>query len=651
MKDALSRRLKPLAVAVSALTAALLGAGTLAALPAMAATDTVNVNWTNTSVWNTGFQSAVTVENKSTAALKNWQIQFTYGNTVASIWDATQAAAPGGFIAKAPSYATTIAAGGKGSFGLVGTKVGTADLIPTGCVVLGLPAGSNPVNCTINGVGAPVTVPPTTAPPTTAPPTTAPPTTPPTTPPVSGDKGVAVTWTNTSEWTAGFQSAVSIKNNSTVNLTPWQIQFTYPDTIVSLWDAVLQPAVDNGFKVKAAPYAQSLPAGGTTTFGLTSNKVAGAGQFPTACTVVNPPAGSPALTCSVNNGATTPPTTTPGDPGTGTTDPGTGATDPGTGSTNPPTDPIDPPKAGDLFVAPYVDMGLWPTADLPTVAAKTGVNALTASFIVADRNSACSPTWAGYTAYTIGGSQDFIGTVNAFQAKGGRVIASFGGAVNNEISRVCTDPAKVLAAYTKVVTRFNLDRVDFDIEGADVSDSASNQRRAAAIATLQAQRAAAGHPLEVTLTLPVLPTGLLANGLRTIKEFNTAGVKLAAVNIMAMDYGLNTKDMGTAAINAAKSTATQLGTLPAYAGFTAAQRTALVGVTPLIGVQDTAGETFTLADATTVATWAKANGVASLGWWETTRDQPCAAGIGAYMCTGVATSQWAYAKAFMAAVK
>ena len=109
-----------------------------------------------------------------------------------------------------------------------------------------------------------------------------------------------------------------------------------------------------------------------------------------------------------------------------------------------------------------------------------------------DRSSACSPTWAGYTAYTIGGGQDFQADIQAFQSRGGRVIASFGGAINDELSRVCTDPAKLLAAYSAVVTRFGLDRVDFDIEGADVSDSTSDLRRAAAVAALQKQRAALG---------------------------------------------------------------------------------------------------------------------------------------------------------------
>ena len=93
------------------------------------------------------------------------------------------------------------------------------------------------------------------------------------------------------------------------------------------------------------------------------------------------------------------------------------------------------------------------------------------------RASTCSPTWAGYTAYTVGGTQDFVGSISKFQSGGGKFVVSFGGAVNNELAWVCTDPAALLSAYTKVVDRYNVDRIDFDIEGSDVSDPSANARR------------------------------------------------------------------------------------------------------------------------------------------------------------------------------
>jgi hypothetical protein len=121
------------------------------------------------------------------------------------------------------------------------------------------------------------------------------------------------------------------------------------------------------------------------------------------------------------------------------------------------------------------------------------------------------------------------------------------------------------------------------------------------------------------------------------------------VNLMTMDYGTGVTDMGGAAISAATATAAQLKTVAAYASWTDAQRLALIAVTPMFGVNDT-GELFTVTDATTVARYAASNGLAGLSWWELTRDQPCAQGIPAYMCSGTTQPRWTYSRAFVAAV-
>jgi len=458
-------------------------------------------------------------------------------------------------------------------------------------------------------------------------------------PATAAPAGVTVTWTNTNVWTTGFQSEVGVQNGSTTRINPWQLSFTYSHKVNTLWNGTVM-ASTGGFAVKAPSWSTTLAPGARTSFGLTSFKGTTPTLSPTACTVIGLPAGSPAISCSIAGA----PTPTPTPTATPTPTPAPTAT-----PTPTPTATPTPTPAGDLLVAPYVDLGLWPTANLSAFAATTGVTAVTGSFIVADRASACSPTWAGYTAYTVGTSGDFQANISAFQTDGHRFIASFGGAINNELARVCTNPTALLNAYTNVVTRYDLDRIDFDIEGSDVSDSTSNKRRAAAVALLQSQRAAAGHPLQVSLTLPVMPYGLIPSGVRTVTEFAAAGVTLSAVNVMAMDYGDGTTAMGTAAISASKATATQLAGIPAYAGLTAAERLSLVGITPMLGANDIPGEIFTPADATMVGAFAKANALASLGWWEMTRDQPCTATIPTYMCSGVSSPQWTFSRAFVAA--
>src|SRR5439155_12953991 len=100
-----------------------------------------------------------------------------------------------------------------------------------------------------------------------------------------------------------------------------------------------------------------------------------------------------------------------------------------------------------------------------------------------------------------------------------------------------TDPSALQAAYQKVIDAYHLTQLDFDIEGGAVADHASIDRRSQALAALQHDAAAAGRSLQVWLTLPVLPTGLTADGLYVVQSALRYGVNLAGVNGMAMDYG------------------------------------------------------------------------------------------------------------------
>lgn len=309
--------------------------------------------------------------------------------------------------------------------------------------------------------------------------------------------------------------------------------------------------------------------------------------------------------------------------------------------------PVD--AAAGPVVAPYVDMGLYPPADLVAIKNATGIPAATLAFIVASGGTDCTPSWGGYASYDVGGPGDFVSAVSGFRAAGGRPIVSFGGANGTELASACSTSTALTAAYRRVIDRYRVDRIDFDIEGAAVANPIVNQRRATAVAQVQRDLARRGRPLQVTLTLPVMPDGLTADGLRTVREFTAAGVTLASVNVMAMNYGPSFTQMGANAVSAAKSTSTQLAGVPAFANWTRAQRNALVGVTAMIGRNDVEPEVFTLADVSTLTSFARRNGIGMLAWWEMTRDKPCRDGLTAlYQCTGTTEPQWAYSRAFVA---
>lgn len=279
-----------------------------------------------------------------------------------------------------------------------------------------------------------------------------------------------------------------------------------------------------------------------------------------------------------------------------------------------PADPATP-----TFAA-YVDVTATPTYafSAPADAAQSNV---VLSFIVAATDGPCTPTWGTY--YTLEDAEtalDLNRRIAQLREVGGSVAVSFGGAINNELAVSCTDPAALQAAYQKVIEAYQLDRIDLDIEGPALADVASQQRRASAIAAIQRARSDAGDPLQVWVTLPVDPRGLTDDGQRAVRQLTAAGVQLAGVNGMAMNFG-ESKDASAAMSTAVESAGTALRAQVAdlVPGSTWAQ----VGLTVMIGQNDVPGEVFTLEDARLINQYALSNGVGWLSMWSLNRDQTC----------------------------
>lgn len=157
------RRKRTLALSVAAVLAA---AGTTwIALPASAAAATAA--FSKTSDWGSGWQGAVTITNGGPAAMTSWKVELDLpaGATIGSFWDADMAAAGSHRTFTNRSWNGTVAAGGKVSFGMVGS--GGA---PVNCLLNGQPCGGGPIAPTVAPTRNP-TVTPTTAP--TTPPATA----------------------------------------------------------------------------------------------------------------------------------------------------------------------------------------------------------------------------------------------------------------------------------------------------------------------------------------------------------------------------------------------------------------------------------------------------------------------------------------------
>ncbi|KAI8818576.1 glycoside hydrolase superfamily [Fimicolochytrium jonesii] len=261
------------------------------------------------------------------------------------------------------------------------------------------------------------------------------------------------------------------------------------------------------------------------------------------------------------------------------------------------------------YFAPYVDVLLWPTLDVSTVAQTTGHKFYTLAFILAD--PAGDPAWGGVTKIATGFYKDII---DKLRALGGDVIISLGGATGTELALQVTDPKALQAKYQSVIDTYGVSWLDFDIEGATLPNTAANDRRNQAIAGLQK----ANPGVKISYTLPAMPDGVDAYSIALFASAAKMGTKIDVVNIMAMDYGggaapNGATGMGGYAISAAQATYKQVQA----AGFTATQ----IGITPMIGQNDVAGEVFRLADAAQLSTWASSTPwVGRIAMWSVNRD-------------------------------
>jgi len=493
-------------------------------------------------------------------------------------------------------------------------------------------------------------------------------------------------FTVTSDWGSGFTGQLTVKNSTASAITNWQLAFDFPANITQIWDATIVSHTGNHYVVQNAGYNSVIPAGGTLTFGfngspgnvtvLPTNYVLSSGSGSTG-------GGNTGGGNNGGGGNHTPIAvadlnyTTPGAPVTinvlaNDTDADGDAlsvasiTQPTNGAAvlNADYTVKYTPRAGftgaDSFTyvlkdaqgatvtgavsvtvakvsawpahvfAPYVDMTLYPTYDLVSAAQTQGLRYFSLGFVVAD--SAGAPAWGGFSEYKLGTTFDaqMKSQIAGLRALGGDVVVSFGGASNLELAQKITNVAALQAAYQSVIDAYGLTHIDFDIEGAAAADKVSVDRRNQAIAGLQSAAAAAGRVLDVSYTLPVLPSGLVADGLNIVQSAIRYGVNVSVYNVMAMDYGASAApnpagQMGTYAIQAATNLFNQLKT--AYgATKTDTQFWAMVGVTPMIGMNDVTTEIFDQQAASQLVAFAQQKGLGRLAFWDLNRDQQNAAG-------------------------
>lgn len=287
-----------------------------------------------------------------------------------------------------------------------------------------------------------------------------------------------------------------------------------------------------------------------------------------------------------------------------------------------------PQALPDPWFAAYVDTTSTPLFPFEQLGATT-TSQIVLSFIVADTEATCTPTWGThYTLDEAGAALDLDRRIARLRQQGGNIAVSFGGALNEELGTACTDEGRLREAYQAVIDRYALDTIDIDLERANLTNQEANERRGRVLASLQAGYRASGKELAIWLTLPVVPQGLTEDGTTAIATFLAQGVDLAGVNVMTMDYGASrsTSDsMFAASRSALLETKRQLGILYSAAGVSLSDATLWrkIGATPMIGQNDVVEEVFTLDDAQALNALAVEYGLGRFSLWSANRDVPC----------------------------
>ena len=384
-----------------------------------------------------------------------------------------------------------------------------------------------------------------------------------------------------SSWDTGYSGQYTITNDGTTAVSGWTLAFTLPaDTsVASLWNGSYKHTAGQVL-VTSESWDAAIAPGHSVSVGFVTKS---SGQ------VVHPAAFSP-------SGARVSAVAAPG-------------ASPGT------------PSAAASRFAPYVDATLYPLFPLLSTARQTGIKQFNLAFIVAGGGTACTPEWGGVTAI---GQDPVAAQIGALRAIGGDVRISFGGEDGSELALTCTSASQLEAAYQQVISAYDVNKVDFDIEGAAIANTAAGNRRDQALAALQARDKA----LQVSFTLPVLPSGLTSQGVAVLTGAVRAGVRISAVNVMAMDYGNGVAphpdgQMGTYAIDAATAVDAQVARVLKISDHAAWPK---IAVTPMIGVNDITNEIFTVANARQLTAFAASKHLAWLSMWSAGRDHECPGG-------------------------
>ena len=455
--------------------------------------------------------------------------------------------------------------------------------------------------------------------------------------PATGNVPLQVQLSVSSTWTGGYEGGIAVKNLSSNPLpagaSGWQAAIKFPDANTARnvflngpWNFQVSIANDGTVTLSPESWAASLPSGGLTVSGFGGGNVANLQTATSAnqsVTVV--------FSTSVPNPPTPTPTPTP---------------------TPVPVLPQPTGKFNGLLFSPYKDVTL--SMNWNDTVISTNVQGSLSPLLTVLPKNVPAVTWAFATGEC--GNENWAGinpdvlalaNVQNFVTANVNYVISTGGAAGIFTCTTETGMQTFINRYASA----NLVGIDFDIEGnqsqtdinhlvqqvAAVQASYPNLRFSFTLATLGSSNG---------LVTSNLYGDLNALGDGVIKAIKQYGLSNYTINLMVMDFGAASTsvcvvangvcDMGNTAIQAAIN-------LNAKYGIPFSQ----IELTPMIGLNDVASETFSLQNVDTLSQWALNNKLAGIHFWSIDRDTPCSQTSASAICSSLTNVPvWGFSNRF-----
>src|SRR5207245_8817888 len=101
-----------------------------------------------------------------------------------------------------------------------------------------------------------------------------------------------------------------------------------------------------------------------------------------------------------------------------------------------------------------------------------GTKDLPLAFLQSLGNASCALAWNGASTQTVASGR-YLSDIASLRAIGGDVIPSFGGwsadQAGTEIADSCKDVNQLASAYEQVITTYDVQRLDMDVEGRSLT--------------------------------------------------------------------------------------------------------------------------------------------------------------------------------------